>query len=58
MTVHKCDICCELIEDIEIDIRTSGKGYQSFDLCEECARPITDFLSEAHLTKDQQTEPA
>jgi len=58
MTIQTCDICCELIEGLEVDIRISGRTYKSFDLCGECARPITDFLSEAHLIKDQQTEPA
>ena len=58
MTILTCDICCEPTEDAYLHVSLRGDQFQSFDLCHDCAKPITDFLVEAHLAKNLEASVA
>ncbi|MDD4901508.1 MAG: hypothetical protein PHS62_05445 [Patescibacteria group bacterium] len=51
-TIHKCDKCGKAIKGNEISISFvdinrrlfEGSSYNSFDFCEECAKPLVVYV--------------
>jgi hypothetical protein len=50
MQVTKCDICKRKIEFKEIvRVQKASGAFSSFEFCENCAKPITKFLTSKKL---------
>lgn len=58
MRITKCDICKGTIDKTEGEINISVGGIFSgyFDICESCAKPITEFLKSKGLIEKMKSK--
>jgi hypothetical protein len=53
MFISKCDICHKTIKE-NTGLRVSLSFYENFELCPNCARPITGFLKSRKLIRKEK----
>ncbi len=57
MRIIKCDICKKRInsgtEIIKVEIK--NPGYDHFEICSDCGKPITKMLKSKKLIRDKKS---
>ena len=56
MYVIKCDICKKQLKDRNDSIRAGVGLFREKDLCQNCGKPISDFLKRHKLIKEEKTK--